>query len=453
LKLLAVTICLLLAMSADQIATPILTSSPSAAATSNISLIASLIDNATTTAHTVSYTCQSTSNRLILIVDGNSGAGYTLSDTGGQASGATVIVPNTSAGGDEVQGWNMGCAAGSNSITITTGSSVETFFGISEYSGVQTGADGFAVSTGTATSCSASSTAATAHDLSIAYNGTGTGIASVTSPAGYQWISFGQVGNSGIYPWLTAGNFTGVLEHNLNAAAGTVTFAPTFPSGTSSRCLVVNVPGTTAASPNYYPRLVQANARCEGSGSPFTLAYNNNVVSGDILAFALNNVNASSTPTGISDTVGTTYTLQVHQATGTSNGMWIYTGVAAGSGANTLSVTGSFSFACLTVAEFSGLTGSGTATNTGGQTTSSGTMTWSQTVSNNNSIVFAAVGGFHSSDTVLPLLGVGYSYVNGSDGNDAIAASWSRVLSSGTSTPKFVMSTTDSNVGASIVIQ
>jgi hypothetical protein len=252
---------------------------------------------------------------------------------------------------------------------------------------------------------------------------------------------------------LTAGNFTGVLEHNLNAAAGTVTFAPTFPSGTSSRCLVVNVPGTTAASPNYYPRLVQANARCEGSGSPFTLAYNNNVVSGDILAFALNNVNASSTPTGISDTVGTTYTLQVHQATGTSNGMWIYTGVAAGSGANTLSVTGSFSFACLTVAEFSGLTGSGTATNTGGQTTSSGTMTWSQTVSNNNSIVFAAVGGFHSSDTVLPLLGVGYSYVNGSDGNDAIAASWSRVLSSGTSTPKFVMSTTDSNVGASIVIQ
>lgn len=419
---------------------------PSAATGTNISFVGSATNMVTSgnTSVAVTYTCASTSNRMIMIGDASGTGPLSITDTGGQASGATVLGTGTWSGGENYGAWDVGCAASSNTTTLHIASGTASLiFQMAEYSGIGTSGDGLAVNVGSSTTCSVSATASSTGDLSVGYVGVGTAITNMASNSPF---SNRMVASTNIVPNAQFG----WTFDALHQASGSLTFAPTFPSTAStSRCLIVNIPGTAGTSPGFFPTLAQANGGCTGS-SPATLAMPASVTSGDTLVFGFKNEN-NVAPSSISDTLGTTYTLQVHEV-GSSNNLWIYTGPATSSGANTLTLSGaSFSFVCVGWAEYRGL--AGTTTNTAGQTTSAATMTWSQTVSNNNSIVFACVGAFHSGSTFSAFGGSGFSYVTSGGNSDAMACTWARVITAATQNPSITVSTSDSNVGASIVMQ
>lgn len=100
-------------------------------------------------------------------------------------------------------------------------------------------------------------------------------------------------------------------------------------------------------------------ARVQGtSAQASALAFGSNVVSGNLLLVALRLGNTTHTFTSVTDSVGTTYTQVATgspQTVATDHKLYLLWGVAAGSGANTVTVNGSgFGTNRLTITEYSG---------------------------------------------------------------------------------------------------
>ena len=174
------------------------------------------------------------------------------------------------------------------------------------------------------------------------------------------------------------------------------------------------------------------------------------VTSGDIEVVAIGDRGSTAPSTPVSG-LGTTFTLQFSQ-TATNAGVWFYTGKAASSGAETISITETgMTHPCNHFAELAGVA-SATVTSTASQTTSSTTMTWNQTVPAANSVVIALMN-IDATFEEITLKGVGFSIVNGANAQGVAATTWARVLSSGTASPSFTSSNASGNIGGSIVLQ
>lgn len=163
-------------------------------------------------------------------------------------------------------------------------------------------------------------------------------------------------------------------------------------------------------------------------GSFGTLAFGSNVTSGNLLIVFMRVSTGDGTPTGVTDTVGTTYT-QVGTAMSISGGTgYLYYGVAAASGANTVTIGGGAT-ARIVVQEVSGLTsasldqtnqatGTSAAPSSGNITTTA--ATW----------IFAGLV-LTSYPSVAATVGSGYTSINFADGN-RYAAEYQDAPSTGT---------------------
>lgn len=149
-------------------------------------------------------------------------------------------------------------------------------------------------------------------------------------------------------------------------------------------------------------------------GSYGTLAFGSNVTSGNLLIVFMRVSTGDGTPTGVTDTVGTTYS-QIGSAMSISGGTgYLFAGTAAGSGANTVTIGGG-AIARILVQEVSGLaspsldqtnqaTGTSAAPNSGNITTTA--ATW----------IFAGLV-LTSYPSVGATAGTGFTGMNLSDGN------------------------------------
>ncbi len=117
--------------------------------------------------------------------------------------------------------------------------------------------------------------------------------------------------------------------------------------------LLVSTPSWAAIA------FVQTRSAEAGNFDSTTLAYNSGVVAGNLLVnCGANWDGASTTAIVITDSVGTSYTTVLGSSSGsTPNKVWIAYGIAAGSGANTVTINPDVSgaFASYTIAEFSGI--------------------------------------------------------------------------------------------------
>ena len=374
----------------------------------------------------ITYTCASTANRLIAVID-TSGTTISLTDTGGQASGATSLASGTWSGTvEQYKAWNMGCAAGTNTVTANAsggGGTQGIVFSLVEYAGPGTGGDGVGVANGTGTSCAVSATAADAGDLAFVYLAFGSQVSSVNSTS----LNLRQQVNVG--GTITYGGAYGFDLDNIFASIGSNAYTIAFPASETYRCLELLVPASEVVGSPYQPFLLQAIGGA--SGSPFHIATPFSVTSGDVVSVAVS-WESSTAPTTVTGVRVPTYTLQKSEAYSTSNGVFIYTGVATSSGVETVTATGTGDTDMqFCVGELSGP--AGTITNTAGAT--GGTpLTWSQAVSNNDSIVFAAVSS--ASGSAFAVGPSPATLVAATSGFDlGLVCQWTVVLASGTSSP------------------
>lgn len=401
----------------------------------------------------VTYTCTSTANYLKVFVGGQ-GSSLSLSDTGGQAAGATNLGGLNDPGqSDNANYWIMGCASGANTITGTAGSggNPSQIIHVSEYSGITMNGDGAVVYTraGSGTSCSVSATSSQVGDLAVVdYLWAGANSNLYMRSTGSQqrmWIGVGgpQYSNSG-------GGAYYVSTDNLYAPSGTVSASASFPS-TTSYCYMALIKGAAATSPGFYPLMAQSNTTANTASTDPTGVIRYNLASGSVLVADLDNA-GSCVPTSVTDSLSTVFTLENTKTSGTSNEVLEYVGVTTSSGADTVTFHGtcfsndpSFQFT-----EYTGITG--TVTDTGGQTSGSGTMTWTQNVSNDKSLVHTSCSVY--SATTGAVSGTGYSvtsaqpeYVNAGQGSRAV------VGTAGTSTPSLTMPNLSHNVCGGITLQ
>ena len=403
----------------------------------------------------VAYTCTSTANYLKVFVGGQ-GSSLSLSDTGGQAAGATNLGGLNDPGqNDNANYWIMGCASGANTIKGTAGSggTPSQIIHVSEYSGITMNGDGAVVYTQNAspgTSCSVSATSSQVGDLAIVdylwSNANSNLYMRSTGSQQRMWIGVGgpQYGNGG-------GGAYYVSTDNLYAPNGTVSASASFPS-TSNYCYMALIKGAAATSPGFYPLMAQSNTTANTASTNPTGVIRYNLASGSVLVADLDN-NGSCVPTSVTDLLGTVFTLENTKTSGTSNEVLEYVGVTTLSGADTVTFHGTcfsndpaFQFT-----EYTGITG--TVTDTGGQTSGSGTMTWTQNVSNDKSLVHTSCS-LYNSTTTGAVSGTGYSvtsaqgeYVNAGIGSRAV------VGTAGTSTPSLTMHSDTKNVCGGITLQ
>ena len=457
LRRLALLFALALPCHAQGILAPILFGHGAAAPSgSNISYVGQTSarhdDAASTDTTSVTYTCQSTSNQIILFVlTGSGGNSITMSDTGGEITGATTLLS-----GELVTSpvyylaLNVGCASGANTITATTtGLGAFVNMSVDEYSGITSGKDGSgaAVYTASGTTCSAAATASQAGDLAVAYTLSASTQAWTAQANGFTT----RTRTGGVAPGpITYGSAAAIVSDNLYAPSGTVTYAPVWGTTSGSFCFLVLIPGTAATSPAFYPNVVQSYHPCSLTGTNPTFAQKSNVTSGDLIIAGFYD-SSTATPSSITDTLGTIYTARVTKTSG-SNEVIIYTGVPTSTGANTLTANGSgFNAACMDITEIAGPTG--TVTDTGGLTTSATTMTWSQTVTNAKSLVYA-ICTQNAANTSFTINTPGFSLTSSTGGlQQSGIGAWARALSSGSVSPSFTMGGSHNNIGASIVVQ
>lgn len=158
--------------------------------------------------------------------------------------------------------------------------------------------------------------------------------------------------------------------------------------------------------------LVQNRTSESSSYSSTTLAFTSNVTSGNLLTCTGAVWNgASTTSIVVTDTVGTTYTVYLGAATGgVPNKPWIAYGIAAGSGANTVTidpdVAGAYS--SQTIAEWSDIDATPLDVNGGNSTGSSTTPSDGITTSATDTVVIGVMthGG---SATIAPDTGGGWT--------------------------------------------
>ena len=397
------------------------------------------------------YTCSSTSNRVFLFSLTSYNGPLTLTDTGGEASGATLVGSGSDSANQHFAAWTTACYSGANTYTSTWGGAGSDVGGLLlwEYSGTGTGTDGltFTRNVGSATSCTVAGTATHAGDLEI-----------VVQQFGNTWLQSTTVtrligvNNSGVQLPDSGGNSNLLMADNLYAPNGSVSYTGNFASANNAECFMMLVPGTAATSPGFYPQTIQTRASCTSTSTNPTFASHQNVQSGSVMTFDFG-YNGSTVPSAVTGSTCGAYTLQVTKASGTSNEELVYTCKTASSGAETVTVTGSFgNYPCGTVTEHSGVA-SVTPTDTGGNTTGAATMTWSQTVTNNLSFVHAAC----SSTGAGPVSVTGTGFYAIAAANPLLSASIAEeavVPMSGTSTPSLTFSSSNTHtVCASIVLQ
>lgn len=165
------------------------------------------------------------------------------------------------------------------------------------------------------------------------------------------------------------------------------------------------------------------------AGTGDSLAFTNSVVSGNVLAVAFK---TEGDPTGITvtDTVGTSYTLAA-SITGHANNLVVYTGTAAASGANTVTIgSAPNNFDQLAVMEISGLSGAVDVTASSYNGTNPANLSITTTVAYD--LLLFVVGGFHSANTFA--FGGGFTLDAQSNGSDAIAIGHQVVGAAGTYT-------------------
>jgi hypothetical protein len=171
-----------------------------------------------------------------------------------------------------------------------------------------------------------------------------------------------------------------------------------------------------------------------------SLAFPHAVTSGDLLLVSMYTFSGSVNAATVTDTVGTTYTLAKDQ-TG-SNNIAVYKGLAAGSGANTVAVSGtSGSFNGMCINEIYGVTG--TIDATAATYSGSNPATLSLTTAANNEYIFAAMAGFHNTNAFSP--GTGYDFIGAVNGNDGMGAEGKLIATAGANT--VTMSITNNSVG------
>ena len=253
----------------------------------------------------VTYTCTSTANHLKVFVGGQ-GSSLSLSDTGGQAAGATNLGGLNDPGqSDNANYWIMGCASGANTITGTAGSggNPSQIIHVSEYSGITMNGDGAVVYTraGSGTSCSVSATSSQVGDLAVVdYLWAGANSNLYMRSTGSQqrmWIGVGgpQYSNSG-------GGAYYVSTDNLYAPSGTVSASASFPS-TTSYCYMALIKGAAATSPGFYPLMAQSNTTANTASTDPTGVIRYNLASGSVLVADLDNA-GSCVPTSVTDSSG-----------------------------------------------------------------------------------------------------------------------------------------------------
>jgi hypothetical protein len=171
-----------------------------------------------------------------------------------------------------------------------------------------------------------------------------------------------------------------------------------------------------------------------------SLAFPHAVTSGDLLLVSMYTFSGSVNAATVTDTVGTTYTLAKDQ-TG-SNNIAVYKGLAAGSGANTVAISGtSGSFNGMCINEIYGVTG--TIDATAATYSGSNPATLSLTTAANNEYIFAAMAGFHNTNAFSP--GSGYDFIGAINGNDGMGAEGKLIATAGSNTVS--MSITNNSAG------
>jgi len=158
----------------------------------------------------------------------------------------------------------------------------------------------------------------------------------------------------------------------------------------------------------------QVQTANSADGSVASLAFGSNVAAGNLLIVWIRVSTGDGTPTGITDTVGTTYS-QIGSALSISTGIgYLYAGVAAASGANTVSIGGG-AIARTLIQEVTGLTsatldqtnqatGTSSAADSGNITTTAATWIFAGLLMTN----YPSVG---------PTAGSGFTGINLADGN------------------------------------
>jgi large repetitive protein len=192
------------------------------------------------------------------------------------------------------------------------------------------------------------------------------------------------------------------------------------------------------------PIPVQSNRNAAAS-----LAFNNNVVSGHELFVAyecFSGGNCASGPS-IADTLTTTWTSRVTQGSTTCGNLWIWTGQAGSSGADTVTITNGGSFQNIAIAEFANVSNTLDVASTATAWTLSGTTitTPSVTTNTNNALLFAAAHTCNSGQVAalsptLPVtdnssadsMGTGWR-ITGTNGANTATFNWASGGSSGNS--------------------
>lgn len=137
-------------------------------------------------------------------------------------------------------------------------------------------------------------------------------------------------------------------------------------------------------------------SRCTGGFG--TLAYNQNVVSGNLLIVSLFTYSGSVASVTITDTVGTSFSLVRNQDNVGANHVAVYAGSAGGSGANTISLsgaTGSFNGYC--IHEVYGA--STTVDTSAGVDNGSSPVSLTLTTTVDNTFLYAAIAGYHNNNS------------------------------------------------------
>jgi hypothetical protein len=198
--------------------------------------------------------------------------------------------------------------------------------------------------------------------------------------------------------------------------------------------------------------LVQTRSNCSNSGSGATLAFSSNVTSGNEVLFSYKSESTGTDPSSITSSLGITYTLAVKLQLGPFNEIWLYTGKAGSTGAETITVNHAHSWDCMNINEFSGLAGTIGNVGSGGiGNGGSSPATWTMTVGAAPAIVYATCGSYSSSSTFTA--GGSLVITSQANGADAIVGGWQTNSSTGSITLTYTLTGASDDPCASVAIQ
>ena len=163
-----------------------------------------------------------------------------------------------------------------------------------------------------------------------------------------------------------------------------------------------------------------------------SLAFTSPVTSGNLIVVAWGCESANPALLTVADTVGTVYTLQ-DSNTGGTNKLAVWAGIAAGSGANTVTFSGTFgSSSGIVISEYSGPTLPKNSSGSSYNNATPASVTFTTTV--NTPLIVAVAHAFHGDNTFTA--GPGYTMAAQANGSDAIGMQYGDGGASGSKTPQ-----------------